>query len=223
LFARLLVSAAQERPDLHFLAVEGRMSTADWEKAGLHIANLRNLWWISHQSDMRTVYSRTSILLFPSFWKEPSGRTIAEAQLGGIPVLGSNHSGIPEQTNGGGVLFDIPERCRKNYWEVPTDEEVRPWLDTIYTLMDDDRVYLEATHWALNGSRIFEPEKVKQNVVEYFENLPQTTGTRSRVEVSETLNKSSAEASNKKMGRNALCPCGSGKKVKNCCKEQVTA
>ena len=224
LFGRLVTMAERERPDLLFLGVEGRMTDEDWARAGLDLANLRNLWWIPNQDYVRSIYERTSVLLFPSFWVEPSGRSIAEAQLGGIPVLGSNHSGIPEQLNGGGVLFDIPERCREKFSEVPTEEEVRPWLDIIYKLMDDDQCYQEATNWALRGSSIFQPERVKQEIIDYFENLPDTHEKRTQVRTTMPSNNNEDQASSgNKIGRNAQCPCGSGRKVKNCCKEKVEA
>jgi glycosyltransferase involved in cell wall biosynthesis len=183
LFWRLAKLAAEERPDLEFLCVEGRMSDKDWAKAGFDIAQLPNVWWIPNQDDVRPIYARTSILLFPSFWNEPSGGSIAEAQLAGIPILGANHSGIPEQLNGGGVLFDIPNRCRKKFTNIPTESEVRPWLNVISQLMDDDQTYLEASNVALQAAKKFEPDMMKKRIIELFENLPQTTGPRTQIDV----------------------------------------
>jgi hypothetical protein len=183
LFWRLAKLAAEERPDLQFLCVEGRMSDRDWAKAGFDIAQLPNVWWIPNQDDVRPIYTRTSILLFPSFWNEPSGGSIAEAQLAGIPILGANHSGIPEQLNGGGVLFDIPNRCRKKHANIPTESEVRPWLNVISQLMDDDQTYLEASNVALQAAQKFEPDKMKKRIIELFENLPQTRGPRTQIDV----------------------------------------
>ena len=183
LFWRLAKLAAQERPDLQFLCVEGRMSDKDWARTGLDIAQLPNVWWIPNQDDVRPIYARTSIFLFPSFWNEPSGGSIAEAQLAGIPILGANHSGIPEQLNGGGVLFDIPNRCRSKFSNIPTESEVRPWLNVICQLMDDDQTYREASNVALQAASKFEPEMMKERIIELFDNLPETTGPRTQIAV----------------------------------------
>jgi glycosyltransferase involved in cell wall biosynthesis len=183
LFARLAAIARQERPDLHFLAVEGRMSKEEWRKTGFDLAHFDNVWWIPNQKDIRSVYSRTSILLFPSFGTEAAGRCLPEAQLGGIPVLAANHSGIPDQLNGGGVLFDIPARCRSNYKNIPTENEVRPWLNVIYQLMDDDQTYREASNVALQAAEKFHPDTMKQRIVQLFEDLPETRGPRTQINV----------------------------------------
>ncbi|MGM0540310.1 MAG: ATP-grasp fold amidoligase family protein [Thermodesulfobacteriota bacterium] len=219
LFARLVLTAEKERPDLTFLAVEGRMNNDQWREAGLDLANSSNVWWIPNQQDVRRIYSRTSILLFPSFWNEASGRSIAEAQLGGIPVLGSNHAGIPEQLNGGGFLFDIPQKCREKYSVVPGVEEVRPWLKTIYKLMDDEDFYREATDRALKCGAMFSREVVQKDVIERFEAFAEGKNLQPPLEAGQVVKtkKQVPIVKSKKVGRNDPCPCGSGEKAKNCC------
>ena len=167
----LIQIAFQQRPDLMFLFVEGQMSKEQWQQNGVDIANMPNVWWIPNQQEMRSVYRRTSILLFPSFWPEASGRSITEAQLGGIPVLATRRGGIPEQLNGGGFLFDIPEGCDKQYLKVPSTEAIQPWFDTICTLMDNDQAYAEAVTRARIATQSFEPEQRKQDVVAQMEHL----------------------------------------------------
>ena len=225
LFARLVNTALRERPDLMFLAVESRMTSEQWAQAGIDLAKMKNIWWIPNQEDVRTIYARTSILLFPSFWNEASGRSIAEAQLGGIPVLASNHAGMPEQLNGGGFLFDIPEKFRQNYSLIPSEAEVRPWLDTIYRLMDDDDFYRHATRRALECGAMFDRRTLQQDVVKRFEayaqrlNLqPPLDSDRESEEIAhEHCREQNPVVRGQKIGRNASCPCGSGKKYKKCC------
>jgi glycosyltransferase involved in cell wall biosynthesis len=163
--------ARRERPDLTFLFVEGRTTRALWLEAGAPAASLPNIWWIPNQSDVRRIYERTSVLLFPSFWFEVAGRCIAEAQLGGIPVLASSHGGIPEQLNGGGFMFDIPEACRQNHRTVPDAAALAPWFDALVRLMDDDAAYAEATARALQAATLYDRGRRQGEVAALFRQL----------------------------------------------------
>jgi len=217
LFARLVSTALRERPDLLFLAVESRMSSDQWAEAGIDLAGMKNIWWIPNQEDVRTIYARTSILLFPSFWNEASGRSIAEAQLGGIPVLASNHAGMPEQLNGGGFLFDIPEKYRQKYSRVPSEAEVRPWLDTIYRLMDDDEFYRDSTRRALECGAMFHRDVMQKDIIQRFESFADGENLLPPLEPGQKTPAHTPVQRGEKLSRNAPCPCGSGKKAKKCC------
>jgi glycosyltransferase involved in cell wall biosynthesis len=150
--------AARERPDLQFLIVESRVRQEHWRGWGLNPGALPNVHWVRNRADMRPVWRRTSLLLFPSYWFEAAGRGIVEAQLSGIPVLASRRGGIPEQMNGGGFLFDLPPRCVQDINYLPTDEEVRPWFDCIRTLLDNDAAYAAARERAMAAAAPFRPE-----------------------------------------------------------------
>lgn len=163
--------ALRERPDITFLVVEGRTKRAFWERAGSPAANFPNIWWIPNQSEVPRIYERTSVLLFPSFWFEVAGRCIAEAQLGGIPVLASSHGGIPEQLNGGGFMFDIPEACKTNHRTVPDAAAVAPWFETLTRLLDDDAFYAEASARALAASVIYDRARRQPEVARLFHQL----------------------------------------------------
>ena len=219
LFARLVQIALRERPEWTFLCVEGRMTDEQWANAGMDLANQANIFWIHNQQNMQRVYARTSILLFPSFWIEAAGRVGVEAQLGGIPVLGSNHAGIPELLNGGGFLFDIPERCRERYQSIPTEAEVRPWLDTIAKLYDDWDFYREAVNRALDRGKWIHPDNIRPRVIQMFEDYAEGKNLRPPLDPNKDV-KAKTHApvvKGEKIGRNDPCPCGSGKKAKTCC------
>jgi hypothetical protein len=49
--------------------------------------------------------------------------------------------------------------------------------------MDDDQTYLEASNVALQAAQKFEPDKIKKRIIELFENLPQTRGPRTQIDV----------------------------------------
>lgn len=168
----LAQKASQVRPDLTFLIVESRVRKSFWDRSGLLKRDLPNVFWIPHQSDLRRVYERTSVLLFPSFWFEVSGRSIAEAQLGGIPVLASRRGGIAEQLNGGGFLFDIPEELGvRDSLMVPGENVILPWLDTICRLIDDEQSYRDASARALEAARPFRWQAQQQDIAALFREI----------------------------------------------------
>lgn len=102
----LVFDLAARHRDLNFLFVEG------WALPSRQRALLRaraaaagNIVWHPHVEDMRNVFARTRVLLVPSRWKEAWGRVVSEAQISGIPVLASDHGGLPESVGDGGVLL----------------------------------------------------------------------------------------------------------------------
>ncbi len=168
LFWQLVRLAGRERPELTFLAVEGRMESDQLRALEVGLDAEPNVWVLPNQGNMRRVYARTSTLLVPSFGQEAAARVIAEGQLSGIPVLAANRGGISEQLNGGGILFDIPARCTTNYGAVPTSEEVAPWLETICRLRDDEGVFREVSERARLAGAAFHPDRRRAEVLRFF-------------------------------------------------------
>jgi glycosyltransferase involved in cell wall biosynthesis len=168
LFFRLARLAAMERPDIRFLVVAGRASRAQWR---FDADQLPNVHWIDGRPDMRPVYRRTAMLLFPTLCFEAAGRVAAEVQLSGIPVLASRRGGIPEQLNGAGFLFDPPQRLLDDFLAMPTDEDVRPWLDRIITLHDDPVAWRDASEAARAAAERFHPRTRNPEVVRVFREL----------------------------------------------------
>ncbi len=162
--------AWRARPDLTFLIVESRVRKAFWEEQGVLRRDLPNIWWVPSQPDMRPVYARTSALLYPSLAFEASGRGVGEAQLGGIPVLGSRRGGIPEQLTGG-FLFDVPDHLNGRSPALPTDDIVAPWLEVLGRLMDDEAFYREASRRALEASASQQWQRQQADVVAIFREL----------------------------------------------------
>ena len=72
---------------------------------------------------------------------ENAGCIAMEATFNGIPVLASNRGGLPETIGDAGFLFDIPARYTPQTSDVPTAEEVAPWVETIIRLWDDAAEY----------------------------------------------------------------------------------
>jgi glycosyltransferase involved in cell wall biosynthesis len=101
-------------PDIAFLFVEGWPLTPEQRTAlQARIAVLPNVTLHPSAPDMRGVYRQSRLMLVPSQWEEAFGRVAAEAQISGIPVIGSSRGGLPEAIGEGGVVID---------WQAPASE-----------------------------------------------------------------------------------------------------
>ncbi|MEM7527729.1 MAG: glycosyltransferase family 4 protein [Pseudomonadota bacterium] len=157
LVARLAERAIKERPAMRFLVLEGRMTRAVLQGRGLDLGQLRNVWFLQRQREMAAVWARTSILLMPSFWAEGFGRSVIEAHLSGVPVLGSDRGGVPEALGGVRPLH-IPPEMGQQMWSSPPSETVDLWWEALTRLWDDEAAYAEARAAALIAAAEFHPE-----------------------------------------------------------------
>ncbi len=171
LFARLAQLASRERPDIRFLVTEGRMARHILRKWKLDLGAYHNTWLIPNQAHVKAVYARTAVLLTPSFWREGFARSVAEAQLCGIPVISSGRGGLMEALNGGGFVKAVPEECTQRHRAFPDDETVREWFETLTTLWDDDDAYRAATERARRAAAPYHPERTAAAAVGLFERL----------------------------------------------------
>jgi glycosyltransferase involved in cell wall biosynthesis len=79
------------------------------------LRSLSNIKLIERTSDMRSIYSKCRVLLVPSVWpRETWGRVASEAQIMGIPVLGSDIGGLPESIGDGGLV--LPSTAAPQVW-----------------------------------------------------------------------------------------------------------
>ena len=74
------------------------------------------------------LYGDARVVLIPSAYPEAWGRTAAEAQMSGIPVIASNVGGLAEAVGEGGILLDA-------------DAGLDSWLHALSNLWDDDAAY----------------------------------------------------------------------------------
>lgn len=144
---QLALMLEKQRPDITFEVVESR---GNW---GYLVKNLTKLQGGARESlnnvvvtpntnDMRTVYSRSRLLLAPSLWWESGARVLAEAMLNGIPAITTKRGGSPEMIQDGGVVLELPEQCHQEpFTEVPLPEILQPLVDMIIKLYDDDKAY----------------------------------------------------------------------------------
>jgi glycosyltransferase involved in cell wall biosynthesis len=109
-----------------------------------------------------------------------SPRPEVNAQMGrwGDGEMGSR-AGRPEQAcavPAGGYLFDIPARYTSETREVPTAEEVEPWVETIIRLWDDEAEYARRSQAAREHAQQWRPERLKPLYQEFFNGVTRRSG-----------------------------------------------
>jgi len=169
--ARIAEQIARRRPDIPILIVEGRGRGKSLEQTGLDLSWAQSLFGMANTTDPRKFYAVTKVLLMPSLWNESFGLVAAEAMLNGIPVLASNRGALPETVGEGGLLFDIPARYTPATREVPTAEEVEPWVATILRLWDDAAFYRQQTEKALHHADRWHPDRIRPLYENFFRNV----------------------------------------------------
>jgi glycosyltransferase involved in cell wall biosynthesis len=179
-FARIAEELSKLRPDISLLLVEGSSKVKFLPQWGIDLAGLKNLTIWPNTPDARKFYAVSKLLLMPSLM-ENAGFIAMEAMTNGIPVLASSRGGLPETIGTrphpsllpegegtGGFLFDIPARYTPETRDVPTAEEVAPWIEAIVRLWDDAEAYNRATVAARDRAKCWHPERLAPLYREFF-------------------------------------------------------
>ena len=159
-FIRIAAELARLRPDIPMLVIAGRGNEHWLKQAALNLHGLPNLHHMPATTDPRKFLSTTRAFLAPSLWLETFMRVPAEGLFNGIPSLASRRGGIPETLGDSGFLFDVPPRYTPDSRCPPSADEVRPWVQTIIRLWDDQRFYQEQSNRCLAEARRLMPEIV---------------------------------------------------------------
>ena len=110
----------------------------------------------------------TRLLLMPSLCQEAFGLVAAEAMFNGIPVLASNRGALPKTTGDAGFLFHIPDRYTFQTRELPTADEVAPWIETILRLWDDPVEYDRCSRAARLRAQAWHPDRLAPLYRDFF-------------------------------------------------------
>jgi glycosyltransferase involved in cell wall biosynthesis len=148
---------AERRPDIPFVfSLSWRIRANDVRWLTRTARKLGNIEIRKATRNPAMLFRDTRVLLVPSRWAEPWGRVASEAQISGIPVVGSRIGGLPEAIGPGGILVDPPDSREA-------------WLKALSDVWDDEDLYEHLSQRALDYSQ--RKEISVDLVVQQFEEL----------------------------------------------------
>jgi glycosyltransferase involved in cell wall biosynthesis len=158
--ARIAEVLGRERPDIPLLVVESRAASHWIGAVNPALAGSGHLFRMTHTPDPRDYYRASRVVLMPSLWQESFGRVAAEAMINGIPVLGSTRGALPEVIGDAELLIQVPEKYTPESRQLPTADEVRPWIGAIQSLLDDAPYYRQVSDRCRLRLEMWAPEKL---------------------------------------------------------------
>lgn len=171
--ARLVSELSRLRPDIEVLIVEGRGALRVLEDSGLTVLGSGSVRVQGRTDDPRQYLAVTRVLMVPSVWEEPFGRGVVEAMVNGIPVVASDRGGLPEVVGTGGLTLPLPSRLVPGAMVLPTAAEVKPWIDAIVRLWDDEQGYKELSRSAVASAARFDPDVLADHASRVFAGFAQ--------------------------------------------------
>lgn len=151
IFAKIAL-IAQKDPELKnekFLCVNSRghfsatiNALKDSKGKGLEATMFENVQMAENTRNMKGIYAMTKLLLAPSvpnFWYEGWGRVASEAVLNRIPVLVAKNGGLEQAMAGAGIALDVPKSVNEDMLALPSDDEIKPWVDALKKLLKDKK------------------------------------------------------------------------------------
>lgn len=160
-FARIADELGRRRPDIPLLIVEGAATAEAVARSGLDLRVHGNLNVVAASPDAKRHWCMTRVCLMPLLgWEDPP-LTAVEALINGVPVVASDRGTLPETLGEAGLILPLPDRLTPATTEVPTAEEVAPWVDAVIRLWDDEalRQAVRRKSWIEAGR--FTPEIVE--------------------------------------------------------------
>ena len=145
--ADVAVRIAQSRPETSFVFCE----TWSTEPVGTPrlrevVGRTRNITLLPNQPGLAAIFAQTRLLLMPSRSQEAWGRTATEAQLCGIPVLGSSRGSLPRTIGAGGVTLE-------------PNAPLAVWLEAFDRMMGEGHAELSALALAQGQAMLAEVER----------------------------------------------------------------
>ncbi len=168
-FARVADELGRRRPDIPLLVVESRQGEAEVAACGLDLRVHGNVFFMANAPDPRDFLRVSRAVMMPSLVEETFGRVAAEAMSVGVPVLVGDRGALPEIVGAGGLVLPIPVRLTPGTRELPTPEEVRPWMDAIIRLWDEAAYYADLSTAASVEARQWDAPTIDRKFESFIE------------------------------------------------------
>ncbi len=168
-FARIADELGRRRPDIPLLVVEGHGFELTLADCGLDLRVYGNISLMARTADPRQYWSVTRLCVMPSLGRDHQAPKAIEAMVNGIPVVGSDRGGIRECLGNAGLVLPVPERLGPLTHELPTVNEVGPWLDAVIRLWDNSAWYAEQCRRSSSEARRWDPATSSLRYVEFFD------------------------------------------------------
>ena len=168
IFAKIADELGHKRPDIPLLVVEGRATEATLAACGIDLRSHGNINLMASSHAKRRIWGVTRVCLLPALGPESQPLSVVEATINGIPVICSDRPGISETLGKAGVVLPLPERLTPATRTLPSTDEIRPWIETIIRLWDDEGYFAECHHQALEEAERWSPVTVASQYAQLF-------------------------------------------------------
>ena len=175
-FARIAEVLARRRPDIPLLLVEGAAAGELSCRIGHRPWQLKNIKIMPNTPDPRGFYAVTRL----------ASDALADGECSGLwrwrpcstafpswPAIGAacrRRSATPA------FLFDIPAKYTPETRDLPTAEEVEPWVETIIRLWDDAAEYERWSRAARERAQQWHPDRFAPIYREFFSRITHQPG-----------------------------------------------
>ena len=132
---------AQMRQQYIFTVLESWDLSNEWKKycfnRSIHCGNLE---WLPPAHSMSDIFKRCRLLLIPRVSNEGFARIVTEAQLCGLPAIGSDQGYLADNIGPGGTVISL-------------SQPLEAWLEILDQYMEDNDFHHRQSAHALNHAR----------------------------------------------------------------------
>lgn len=91
--------------------------------------------------------------------------------MNGVPPLVSDRGSQPEARQGAGFMIPLPANLTEHVGRPVTADVVRPWIEVIVRLFDDDSFYNDESARARTASAGYAPDQLAPDYVAFFQSV----------------------------------------------------
>lgn len=173
IFIKLQEVFKLKHPEIHFLMIEANgifpnvLNCLHNKDGSPYVSNvIKEINFIDHLENLGLIYYISQVVVMPSLGYEVWGSVATGAVMNGIPVLASTKGSLPEAIGEGGICLDAPACTQNDFYCVPDDNEIAPWVEALKRCINKD--------WAESCNKVseqFDIERSTDRLMGYLEPL----------------------------------------------------